>query len=181
MTTASGDAMAMPDSQVRDNTNLSLGMMPTNIEKLIGCKNYQTWKFQMKLLLIETGLWKCMEENTSANAETDMRAYAKICLNISNACYPYVKWAKTARDAWIALKNAYDNVSIMHRLPLKTKLYQINYQNFNNMEKYISEIIKLTQELIEIGCNIDDKEIAEIMLIGLPNEFDPLIISIEGL
>jgi hypothetical protein len=151
-----------------------------NIEKLEGVKNYGTWKFEMKLLLIDSGLWDCIESTEQLDQARDLRAYAKICLHVQSVCHPHVRNAKCAKEAWHNLKAAYENRGISRRLLLKKKLSRIRYEDFASMNNYLSEIISLTQELVEVGCHIDDEEVAELMLVGLPDEFNPLVMAIEG-
>lgn len=152
------------------------------IEKLKGVCNYTTWKFQMKLLLIENGLWDFANGLVQASTDNikDQRAYAKICLNIQPICYPHVRNAKTAEEAWNNLKTAYENVGISRRLSLKRKLAQIKYADYSCIDHYLGDIISVTQELADIGCIIEDEELAELMLIGLPSEFDALIMAMEA-
>lgn len=147
------------------------------IEKLEGTRNYPNWKFQMRMILIDSGLWSCIDPG---DAVDDDRALAKICLNVHSNVYPYVKAAKNAKDAWKNLEQAYENKGISRRLALKRDLYKIQFEAFPSLEKYIAHIIDASQQLSEIGCVIDDEELAEIILIGLPGEFDPLIMAIEG-
>lgn len=156
-----------------------------SIEKLDGVKNYGSWKFQMKLLLIEQGLWNLIDSDQSSvptqdEIARDQRAYAKICLNVNPACHPHVRNAKTAKEAWDNLKLAYDNQGISRRLALKRKLCRINCNDFESMNLYLSEILSITQDLADLGCAVDDEEIAVIMLCGLPDEYNPLVMTIES-
>lgn len=152
------------------------------IEKLEGVRNYGTWKFQMKLLLIDHGLWNFAIGAVPATSDStrDQKTYAKICLNVQPICYPHVKLAKTAADAWKNLKAAYENAGVSRRLSLKRKLAQIKLTDYDCMDHYLGNIISVTQELADIGCSVDDEELAELMLIGLPGEFDPLIMAMEA-
>lgn len=150
------------------------------IEKLKGVSNYQKWKFQIKLLLIEHDLWETTLAENNTDSKKSQRAYAKICLNIDSSCYPHVRNAQTAYEAWNKLRQAYENCGISRRLMLKRKLAQIKYVDHSNMDVYIGNIISVTQELSDIGCITDDDELAELMLIGLPPEYDSMIMSMEA-
>lgn len=153
-----------------------------NIEKLEGISNYATWKFQMKLILIDNNLWEYATGRftEASDLSRDQKAYAKICLLVKPICYPHVRNAKSAAEAWNNLRSAYENMGISRRLQLKRKLSQIKYVNYSTMDHYLGEIISVTQELADIGCTIDDEELAEIMLIGLSSDFDSLVMAIEA-
>lgn len=67
-----------------------------HIEKLVGVGNYNTWKFQMKMVLSLEGLWDRIETiESTADSETDLlrdrRALARICLSVKAACYQHVR------------------------------------------------------------------------------------------
>ncbi|KAJ8709420.1 hypothetical protein PYW07_009246 [Mythimna separata] len=169
-----------PSSSSQPLTTVSTSHI--SIKKLEGVSNYQEWKFQMQLLLIDHGLWDLPSGKVPAIDEPikDQRAYAKICLNVQPICYPHVKKSKTALEAWNNLKSAYENSGINRRLGLKRKLSQIKYNDYNSMDHYIGSIISVTQELADVGCVIEDEELAELMLIGLPVEYDSLIMAMEA-
>ncbi|KOB67937.1 Uncharacterized protein OBRU01_16010 [Operophtera brumata] len=48
------------------------------------------------------------------------------------------------------------------------------------MEKYITRITELSQQLREIDSPLDDEFVAIIMLSGLTNDYDPLIMALEN-
>ncbi|KAK9730982.1 hypothetical protein QE152_g14060 [Popillia japonica] len=49
------------------------------------------------------------------------------------------------------------------------------------MVEYISAVMSLVQQLADINHNVDDKEVAMMILDGLPSEVDPLIMGIEAI
>lgn len=59
------------------------------------------------------------------------------------------------------------------------QLHRTEYEQFANMSEYIEGDIKLVKPLSDIGKNVDDDEVAEILLSGLPQEFDALVSSLE--
>ncbi|XP_024887531.1 uncharacterized protein LOC112464636 [Temnothorax curvispinosus] len=77
------------------------------LERLEGTKNYNNWKFTMKMSLIMDGLWNCVL-GTDNDAIRDQRALAKICLNVQSACYAYVREANTSKQAWDNLQAAFE-------------------------------------------------------------------------
>jgi hypothetical protein len=42
-----------------------------NIEKLEGVKNYGGWKFQMRITLIDCGLWECIDGTEPVDLSRD--------------------------------------------------------------------------------------------------------------
>ncbi|XP_073956677.1 uncharacterized protein [Choristoneura fumiferana] len=47
------------------------------------------------------------------------------------------------------------------------------------MTAYIDNTMKIVQQLADIGKVIDDSEVAELLLSGLPQEFDPLVSNLS--
>lgn len=60
---------------------VTIGGMGHSIEKLAGTKNYNNWKFSMRMLLTMEGLWNCVL-GTDNDVNKDQKALAKICLSV---------------------------------------------------------------------------------------------------
>lgn len=60
-------------------------------------------------------------------------------------------------------------------------LHWANYNNFNCMEAYIEHIMNLIHQLSDKGRVIEDAEVAELILSGLPQDFDVVVSSLEAI
>lgn len=149
-------------------------------EKLHGVGNYNTWKFQMKMSLVLEGLWKCVE-GTDTDSTKDERALARICLGIKSCCIQHVRSANKSKQAWDALRSVFEDKGLYRRVLLLRQLHRANYTDYNSMNEYIEGVMTLVQQLADIGRVIEDKEVAEILLSGLPQEYDVLVSSLESL
>lgn len=156
-----------------------VGSSGYTIEKLEGSKNYNNWKFTMKMSLIMDGLWNCIL-GTDTDINRDQRALAKNCLNVHPSCYAHVKEAKTSKHAWENLQAAFEDKGLCRRLSLLRRLLRTKYEDFNSMDEYISGLVSLVQQLIDVGHKISDEEVAVLMLGALPAEFDPLVMGLEA-
>ena len=107
----------------------------TKIEKLNG-RNYQSWKYNIKLVLMERGLWGIAEgtEVKEEEATTDDKAKKAWKLRadkayslIALACEPdvqiHITSTSCARDAWTLLKNHFEVVSVPHIVRLSRRFY----------------------------------------------------------
>ena len=148
-------------------------------EKLEGATNYGTWSFTMKNMLIQDGLWKCV---TGADTDEDRaeRTLAKINLNVKPCCYPIVKRATSPRDAWNSLERAFEDKGYARRFGLQRYLFKIKLEDFESMESYVKKILEVNGTLSDIGAPLDDEMLANIMLGGLPPEYEPLIMALEN-
>ncbi|KAK2575253.1 hypothetical protein KPH14_001336 [Odynerus spinipes] len=158
-----------PSTSVAQSTTLLMGNIPSVEPKLDGCSNYSSWKFVMKMSLMGMDLWDCIDcENASTlDQKRNQKALACICLNVKTHCHVHLKDVISAKDAWSNLKNAYEDKGLPRILNLMRALLKIEYDQFGNMNQYVSEVLNLSQKLIDIGNPVDDKLLAVIMLAGL--------------
>lgn len=150
-----------------------------HIEKLEGVCNYNSWKFQMKMMLTLEDLWKFVENGDGGDISSDARALARICLSVKVACHQHVRLCKTAKEAWDKLASTFEDKGLYRRVLLLRKLHHTDYSQFTSMTDYIDGIMTLVQQLADIGKIIEDAEIAELLLSGLPKEFDALVSNLE--
>lgn len=169
------------------NTNLNTGSSPcttqsggniTSIEKLQGLHNYLNWKFAIKMVLTLDGVWDCVL-GTDLDATRDKRALARICLAMQPNLYQFVRDAKTSKEAWKRLSDTFEDKGLYRKVLLLRQLHKAEYNNFPDMSGYIEGVMSLVAQLGDIGKTIDDGEIAEILLSGLPEQFDVLVSGLE--
>ncbi|KAI5646208.1 gag-polypeptide of LTR copia-type domain-containing protein [Phthorimaea operculella] len=160
------------------------------IEKLRGSSNYVSWKFSVKMVLIMENLWEYVEPPETENDDTnqgqrtvdtakDQRALARICLSIEPSLYQYVREAKSAQDAWNKLAAIFEDRGLYRRVLLLRQLHRIEYKSYNSMQEYINAIMTIVSQLSDIGKQIEDDEVAEILLSGLAAEYDVLASNLE--
>ncbi|KOB66092.1 Retrovirus-related Pol polyprotein, partial [Operophtera brumata] len=76
-------------------------------------------------------------------------------------------------------------LSLVFRLKVHTKAwlttiaFGLKLRETEGMYKYITRITELSQQLREIDSPLDDEFVAIIMLSGLTNDYDPLIMALE--
>lgn len=78
------------------------------VEKLKGAENYSTWKFLMKMILIQEDLWDVVEKEVK-DEKRSQKALARICLSVLPLAFTHVRNAKNAYEAWQNLARAYEN------------------------------------------------------------------------
>lgn len=149
-----------------------------NIEKLDGVSNYNTWKFGVKNSLVLEGLWDSVL-GTEKDTIKDAKALARISLSLKPTLYQILYGITTAKAAWEKLQSVFEDKGLFRRVSLLRQLHRVDYTQYENMTKYIEAIFTLVQQLADIGKVIEDEEIAEILLSGLPQEFDTLVSALE--
>lgn len=162
------------------SVNTSSGGLPEF--KHLNGENYNEWKFLMKNFLIDAGLWQCVESNSQNEIthDLDQRALAKINLSIKPNASAETRKAKTAKEAWEALRNIYEDKGIVRRIGLYSALFKTRYDEFSSMSDYIEHVTSIADQLDSIGKPLDNETVGGIILGGLPETFRPLILGIQG-
>ncbi|KAI5652157.1 gag-polypeptide of LTR copia-type domain-containing protein [Phthorimaea operculella] len=154
------------------------------IKKLKGSSDYAVWKFATRKYLESKDWYKAVEfEGTELPAtlkDTDRKARTTLCLLIEPECYAHVFNATTAKQVWQNLKTAYEDKGWGRRIALQRELWDCRLVNFPSMEKYITKVIFLTQQLSEIDAKVDDDWIISILLSGLTEVYNPLIMAVDN-
>lgn len=156
------------------------------MEKLKGTINYRDWAFQMQNVLIFENLWHFVTgERETVDGEKfeqksrEEKARARICLSVDKSCYAHIMQAKTAKDVWNVLEKAYDDTGLHRRLSCLRTLCSIKLEQFDTMETYVNKILSLADQLSSMKKPLDDEFLAAIMLQGLPQVYEPMIMALE--
>lgn len=173
---ASREGMSSPPLPHASNNTLHSGLT----EKLEGAANYSSWKFSIKMALILDGVWDQIDAADDAIDTTrNQRALARICLSLKSSLYQYVREAKTAKEAWKNLSDVFENKGLYRRILLLRQLHNVKYTMYSDMNEYISAIMHLVQLLADINKTVADDEVSELLLSGLPEEYDSLVSTLE--
>ncbi|KRX69546.1 Retrovirus-related Pol polyprotein from transposon TNT 1-94 [Trichinella sp. T6] len=133
----------------------------------------------MKNYLVDAGLWHCVE-NENVDHELDQRALAKINLSIKPCASGDVRKAMTAKQAWEKLRCAYEDIGLVRRIGLYSSLFKTRFEEYGSMTAHIDRITGIADQLESIGIPLDNETVGGIILGGLPIEFQPLILGIQG-
>jgi len=179
-----------------------------HIERLTGSSNYQQWAFSIKMLLRLEGLWghvtdspfpasvqistatedvtKSKPSGSSASDSElqlrlrDDRALAKICLHIHSDLYPHVSNCETAKEAWDKLATMFASKSLTTQLTVLREIVRTKLADFDSMQNYIAKVLSLSAQLAAMEKSLDDPFVAVLLLNGLDESYDPLIMALEN-
>ncbi|UYV65931.1 hypothetical protein LAZ67_3005907 [Cordylochernes scorpioides] len=172
--------LRLPSSRSCCVTMAAVSAITAAVEKLNG-QNYRSWKYNIKMLLIEKGLWDVMfkDEDTQdakLKAQKD-RALTVIALSINTEHQIHIIDCSSPQDAWKNLEQVFEPKSRSRILQLKKQFVNIKLQTGESMLDYLNRLKICTDHLKEAGAEVDDQDIAYSMLSGLPDSFDTLVMS----
>lgn len=152
------------------------------IECLQGRSNYSDWAFSMKMVLINRGLWGTIEPRQDEVVTRKMKllALSTICLNVEKCNYSHVRDAVDALDAWNKLKNAFDDSGLTRRIGLLRQLTKVSLTDCGSVEEYVDKLVSTSQALNNAGFEVDDEWLAALLLKGLPDKYEPMVMALEA-
>ena len=175
------------------------------IAKLNG-RNFQSWKFNMKCLLMEKGLWryvdasnlivkpevlvagptvsadavaKSVEKLNEYNLKAD-QAYSLIALYVEPQLQIHVSTKSTANEAWENLKKQFQFVSVTQIVRLTRRFYAAKMAEDGDLMKHITEMTSLSEQLREMKDEISSKKFATAILGSLPDSYDNFLTSLNA-
>jgi hypothetical protein len=150
-----------------------------SIVKLKGRENYSTWKIAIENLLQLDGLWKAVL-GTEANEDKIIKAKAKIILSVEESIYVHISKASTAQEAWKNLQAAFEDSGLTRKVGLLRKIITTKLETSGSMDKYVSDIMSTAHQLTSIGFEINQEWLGTVLLAGLPERYQPMIMALES-
>lgn len=162
---------------------MAYGLLPKITLK--GREDYESWKFAVEAQLEYEGLWNIVigeETEPDANKKLvlDKKARARLILQVDPVNYVHIQEEKTAEGVWNKLKNAFDDSGVQRRIGLLRILVSTKLEPCESMEDYVNKIIANAHKLRGAGMDINDEWVAALLLIGLSERYEPMIMAIEN-
>ena len=161
------------------------------IEPLNG-NNFQSWKYNMKLILMERGLWGFIqgtESSPAADAAADIvnayklksdKAYSLIALSIEKSLQIHIVSTVNPKVAWDKLVKHFEFISITQVVRITRKFYAATMQEGDDLLKHITYMTSLAEQLREMKEEISSKKFAVAVLGSLPESFDTFMTSLNA-
>lgn len=144
----------------------------------MGRENYADWAFALQNVFILEGLTDCIN-GTQTDTVLIGKAKAKIILTLDSLLYIHVKDCDSAREVWDKLRNLYEDSGFARKIGLLRKLISLRLDNCESMEHYVNQVIDTSQKLDRSGFKLSQELIGSLMLAGLTERFEPMVIAIE--
>jgi hypothetical protein len=87
---------------------------------------------------------------------------------------------QTSKEAWNRLSNIFENSGLQRKIHFKTELNNLTYMSCKNMQKFLNKVITVQQQLSAMGANVPDEELRVMILMKLPERYQPLVMALES-
>lgn len=160
-----------------------------NIEKLSGSENYHDWCFSIGNVLAFKGLKNCIkakaavagqpESAEEADATKLDQAKSILSLCVEKNLFVHIRGCETALQIWRKFQNLYEDRGLQRKITLLRTLISYRLDDCDGMQQYIDGIMNTASKLQSIGFTLTDDWTTAIMLAGLTEKFQPLIMTLE--
>lgn len=137
-----------------------------------------------KSYLVISGLWSWTQKTPAADKavelKSDLKAWSEINLLLDESVYSYMAETNTAKEAWDALEKAFQDSGLCRKVSLLKELVQLQMEDCGSIEEYVSKMMMTALKVKKTGLKLDDEVIASLLLAGLPNNFDSLVMAVEN-
>ena len=110
----------------------------------------------------------------------ETQAKVLIRMSVKENILPHIRNSKTSKDTWDKLKGLYETSESNRILFLKTKLLSIKMDVNETMNKYISRIKDLRDNLGDIGEEVSSTDPVSITLKGILLDYKIFISSLAA-
>lgn len=154
-------------------------------ERLRGRENFCEWKIGAKAYLTSKGEFtectvKLADNATAALKLANGKALADLTLLLDPSVYSYIEDATEAKVAWDSLINVFEDKGAIRKVSLLKQWISLKSNQCTSMHEYVNKNIAIRAKVKNAGFDISDEIAGCILLCGLSEEYNPLVMSMEA-
>ena len=142
--------------------------------------NYPSWKFKMRLLLIQKGLWNSVEGN-DRDVSNAAKALATIGLSVDDSQIVHIQSCTSGAEAWMKYATLYENKGVANRIDLLNQLMTARMGEDDKAQEHIEKLRRVVGQLGTIDAPVDDQQYKLALLRSLPRKYETLVVTLENL
>lgn len=153
------------------------------IPKLDG-NNYTAWSIRTRAALVQKNYWEAIDpgygsELKAEESKINGKALTFLFLVVEDNFLDDIADCTRAKDAWTTLKDIHTKFRLLHTLQLLREFFNVRMNSGESMSSYLRRIMELHRKVSSCGHGFTDREVALVMLMGLPKEYEGLILNLE--
>lgn len=147
--------------------------------------NYHTWSIRARAALVQKGCWEAIDpgysqgDMTEKEKQIDNKALTFLFLVVEDNYLDDIGASRNAKEAWTTLEEMHSKFGLLHILQLMRDFFNVKMKIDESMRDYLGRLMGLHRKLSSAGYAFTDREVALVMLMGLPTTYEPLILNLE--
>jgi transposase InsO family protein len=151
---------------------------------LLNRDNYRVWSRKIILALRAAGVEDIIADPSGSLKLTidDCQVHAAMLLCIDDDIFSFVENTKSTKEAWDVLQKRYGEFGISGALSSLRKLFSCRQGN-QRMNEYLANIQQASNQATKVASEyitVQDNLLAMIMLLGVNEEYDNVVDSIDA-
>ena len=146
-----------------------------DIKKFNG-KSFELWKLKMEDLLVDKDQWIEVDPGTAPTGtstddwkKTDRKAKSTIRLCLSDSVLLNVSEEATTKDLWENLGKLYQSKSLVNKLFLRKKLYNLRMRDGDSVAEHLNAFNTVVSQLVFVEIKISDEDKCISFFCSLPD------------
>jgi hypothetical protein len=158
-------------------------------DRLEGSSNFNSWKDRVFKILEESDLYEMVtmvveETATNAGREAYKKRQAKakrvIFYSIKDSMIPLIAHLRTKKECFDSLAKLYENKAPTQKRTLKKQLCMLNMGKDETISTFFSKISQTRDQLTTIGVAVDDDDLVQTTIDGIPESWNIFLSYVNG-